>query len=198
LSCERFLNWISLQNRFPRALGWLAVGVVLGWTAGCGSESDRVAVAGPQTITVGTAELDGRAGIGFRLDLRELQITPGGWRVEASVTNATQTRWTIGSPHARGGTKFGLFVGSSPEQLQAGQLEASNRTTPALIAKEFAPPLPRVFAPRASWSGSFAGTGHIPAGSFVSVAFGRFSADSAPSGFPARLMAISSPIAVTN
>jgi hypothetical protein len=158
----------------------------------CGGEKAGVAAAPPQIIRVGTSELDGSGGVGFRLDVRRLQITPSGWRVHAKVTNATPTRWTIGRPHTSDGAKFGLFVAQTARELRASRLEASGRTTPPLVANAFDPPLPRSLAPGASWSGSFAGTGQVPAGSFLSVAFGRFSSASPPRRFPAGLLAVTS------
>jgi len=164
----------------------------------CGGEKEGVAAARPQVIRVGTSEFDGNGGVGFRLNVRRLHITPSGWRVEAMVTNATAARWTIGRPHVSGGTKFGLFVAPTARELRASRLEASARTTRPLTANAFDPPLPRSLAPGASWSGSFAGTGQVPAGSFVSVVFGRFTSYSPPRRFPAGLLAITSvPIRAT-
>lgn len=91
-----------------------------------------------------------------------------------------------------GGTKFGLFVAPTGRELRASHLEASGRTTPPLVADAFDPPLPRSLASGASWSGSFSGTGRVPAGSFLSVVFGRFSSDSPPRRFPAGLLAVTS------
>jgi hypothetical protein len=158
----------------------------------CGGKNEGIAAAPPQVIWVGTSELDGDGGVGFLLDVRRLHTTPSGWRVEATVTNATPARWTIGRPHMSGGTKFGLFVAQSARELRASRLAASGRTTPPLIASAFDPPLPRSLAPGASWSGSFAGTGQLPAQSFVSVVFGRFSSDSPPRRFPVGLLVITS------
>ena len=102
--------------------------------APCGGGSERAAVARPQVVRVGTTEIDGYSGIGFRLEIRRLVITSQGWRVEARVTNSTATIWTIGRPHVPKGTKFGLFVAATVRQLQALRLEASGHTTPPLIA----------------------------------------------------------------
>lgn len=161
--------------------------------AGCGGESAVVPAATPQVLEVGTEELNGSRGIGFRLEVRELRITADGWRVKARVTNATPVRWTIGRPHTRGGTKFGLFVASSARDLSAARLQATARTTPQLTADVFEPALPRVLGPGAGWAGAFSGRGRVPAGSFVSVAFGRFTTYAKPpAGFPARLLATTS------
>lgn len=175
-----------------RVQGTWALAAIVVLAAACGGGSERAAVARPQVVRVGTTEIDGDSGIGFRLEIRRLVITGQGWRVEARVTNSTATIWTIGRPHVPEGTKFGLFVAATVRELQATRLEASGRTTPPLIANSFAPPVPRLLRPGDSWSGSFAGTGEIPAGSFVCVAFGRFSTDTPPPGFPDRLMAITS------
>jgi hypothetical protein len=166
------------------------LGVVAVVGSACGGEKKSVAAAPSQIVRVGTSELAGAGGVGFRLDVRRLHITPTGWRVEARVTNATPATWTIGRPHVSGGTKFGLFVARTARELRPSRLEASARTTPPLIANAFEPPLPRTLAPGATWSGSFAGNGRVPSGSYVSVAFGRFSSYSQPPGLPRGLLAI--------
>jgi hypothetical protein len=117
----------------------------------------------------------------------------GGWRVDAAVTNASPVIWTVTRPHVRGGTKFGLFVAARPSDLEPAAVEAGRRTTPQLLAETFEPPLPRVFRPRMRWSGSFAGHGFIPKGSFVAFAFGRFSTQAdPPAGLPRDLVATTS------
>lgn len=156
----------------------------------CGGEEKGVAAAPPQTIRIGKSELAGAGGVGFRLEVRRMHITPTGWRVEGRVTNATPATWTIGRPHVSGGTKFGLFVARTARELRPSRLEASARTTPPLIANAFEPPLPRSLAPGATWSGFFAGNGRVPSGSYVSVAFGRFRSYSPPSRLPGGLLAV--------
>ena len=54
----------------------LAAIVVL--AAACGGGSERAAVARPQVVRVGTTEIDGYSGIGFRLEIRRLVITSQG------------------------------------------------------------------------------------------------------------------------
>jgi hypothetical protein len=171
------------------ALVPLAIGATLG-AIGCGSVSE-VQAAPPQTIEIGTTELDGHQGIGFVLEIRRLQITRVGWRVHAAVTNATPVIWTVVRPHVLGGTKFGLFVADRPSKLTAAAMEAKNWTTPQLVAETFDSPLPRVFQPGMRWSGSFAGPGFVPADSFVVFAFGRFSTEAdPPAGLPRGLVAV--------
>ena len=105
----------------PRCYPWALAAIVV-LAAGCGGGTEGAAVARPQVVRVGTTEIDGDSGIGFRLEIRRLVITSQGWRVEASVTNSTATIWTIGRPHVPEGTKFGLFAAATVRELQAARL----------------------------------------------------------------------------
>jgi hypothetical protein len=168
--------------------------------AACGSTgSTASSTAAPTVIDVHSTELDGTGSTGFRLEVDQIQITGGGWRVRASVTNRTPVTWTLSRPHVPNGTKVGLFVARRRSELEPAKLQAEARTTPNLIATTFRPPIPRVFTPDATWSGWFSGPGRIAAESYVTVAFGRFTAAGpTPAGIPARLLAISaSPVRVS-
>jgi hypothetical protein len=171
--------------------GAVAAGLLL--LAACGSSGSTASpTAAPTVINVHSTELDGTASAGFELEVDQIQITTGGWRVRARVTNRTPVTWTVSRPHVPGGTKFGLFVSRRRADLAPARLEAEARTTPNLLATTFRPPVPRVFAPDATWSGWFSGPGRIAAESYVTVAFGRFTAAGRPpAGIPARLLAIS-------
>jgi hypothetical protein len=157
--------------------------------AGCGEGGPAgTGRAAPRTISVRIRELDG----GFVLSVQSLRLTRAGWLVDATVENRTKATWIVGRPHSSTGAKFGLFVAPRPAEVTPAFLEAHLRTTPSLVAESFAPPLPRVFAPGASWAGRFGGRGAVPAGSYVSFAFGRFLTDSPPPGLPPRLLALTS------
>jgi len=156
---------------------------------GCGEgEPAGTSSAAPRTIPVRIRELDG----GFVLSVRSLRLTRAGWSVDAAVENRTTASWSVGRPHSSTGTKFGLYVARRAGELRPGVLEAHSRTTPSLVAETFDPPLPRTFAPGASWAGRFGGRGAVPARSSVSFAFGRFLTDAPPPGLPARLLALTS------
>lgn len=157
--------------------------------AGCGEgEPGDTGRAAPRTIPIRIRELDA----GFALSVRSLRLTRAGWSVDAAIENRTTASWFVGRPHSSTGTKFGLYVARRAGQLRPAVLEAHSRTTPSLVAETFDPPLPRTFAPGASWAGRFGGRGAVPAGSYVSFAFGRFLTDAAPPGLPARLVALTS------
>ena len=153
---------------------------------GCGASTESTGLAAPQTVEIGWRELDGRAGVGFLLEIRRLHVTESGWRVDARVVNRTPVHWFVRRPHVRGGTKFGLFVGPREAELRP-------EAAPSLIATEFDPPLPRLLEPGAAWSGRLSGQGRIPRGSYVRFVFGRFdTTELPPVGLPAQLLAVTS------
>jgi hypothetical protein len=179
----------------PRAAAAAAVtalaAAALGSTA-CGGTNENVSAARPQTVEIGAMEFARHHGVGFKLELRRLVVTRDGWRVDARITNATPVTWTVGRPHVRHETKFGLFVAQNAADLRPRALEASGRLTPPLIADRFRPRLPRIVPPGASWAGSFSGPGPVPRGSFVAVAFGRFTTTATPpGGLPRGLLVVS-------
>ncbi len=131
------------------------------------------------------------SGGGFRLDVYELRLTAGGWWVQARVANATSVTWNVGRPHRSGGTKFGLFVAASKDDLLPERLQATARTVPTFLAAKFDPPLPSFFGPHTSWRGRFGGDGRIPRGRYVSFAFGRFTTlETPPAGLPSGLLEV--------
>lgn len=153
-----------------------------------GGESAETGGTAPRTIPVHVNELDG----GFALSVRSLRLTRARWSVDAAVENRTTARWSVGRPHSSGGTKFGLFVARRADELEPAFLEGHGRTTPSLPAETFDPPLPRAFGPGRSWSGRFGGRGVVPAGNYVSFAFGRFLSDAPPRELPPRFVALTS------
>jgi len=167
------------------------VACALGLLVACGGDVAPVDYAGPQTIQVDLSEFDGKRGAGFRLEVRQLRLTPESWVVAAAVTNATKERWWVRRPHFPGETKFGLYVSRRSNRRYLEVEFAAARTTPSLLAERFSPQLPLYFAPGQRWSGTFSGRGLIPRGRWVRFAFGRFQTNGVPpSGLPAGLMAV--------
>lgn len=139
----------------------------------CGSEPSFVP-AGPQTVELGWRELDGTGRVGFRLEIQRIVVASTGWSVDAAVTNATGVTFTIGRAHVFGGSKFGLFVREADDAKGWRRMLSTGNIAPQLVADRFVPPLPGRLEPSQTWRGRFTGQGRLPSGSFVRVAFGRF------------------------
>jgi len=179
-----------MRSRMP-LVRHLALGLGFVVIASSCGEASRVDYAPAQTIAVNTVELDGRHGSGFRLEVRNLQLTQQRWAVSAAVTNRTTATWWVVRPHFPGQTKFGLFVSTQGSTGQLRSEFAAGRTTPSLLADRFSPSLPPRFAPGRRWSGVFSGRGQIPRKRWVRFAFGRFQTNGIPPpGLPDGLMAV--------
>ena len=132
--------------------------------------SASVAVPG----TPGTAPLAGA----LELNVTKVELGSKGWRVHAAVANNSPLSLRVvgaappGTPASYPNVPFSLVVrtddGSGIKRLQP------------LGATEFVPPLPKVLAPRATWRGSFAGSGVVKKGTLFYVGIGQFFYVNAP------------------
>jgi len=135
--------------------------------SGCGATS-TLKPARSRTIALDWHEAPGKAGARMIVDVRRLVVRPNGWSVTAAVTNDTQVTMTIGRPHHRGETEFGLLVLEGAEPGDVGAAE------PGALATHLVPRAPVVLHPREAWRGTFSGPGRLSSGRYVRVAFGRF------------------------
>ena len=164
------------------ALGATFAGFVLASNAerlrGDDSKVTPSVAAGPQT-----AELDWNEGYGeteqiiFTVD--RLEVTESGWRAQIGVDNRTQAGWEL-APGAEPGGSFGLQLFETGDKAE---LDERNRagTLPAVrAATHYAPELPRILEPGASWHGTISAPGPLLAGSYARVVFGTLVAVSKP------------------
>jgi hypothetical protein len=102
--------------------------------AACGGATGTIEYAKPQTVEIGSRELDGRLGVGFVLEVRRLRLLASGWQVDARIVNRTSVSWTVRRPHVDHGTKFGLLVSPSQAELDPRAIEATGLPAPSLTA----------------------------------------------------------------
>jgi hypothetical protein len=165
------------------ALGATFAGFVLASNAqrlsGDDPEIETSSAAGPQTAELGWRETYGPAGEQLVFTVEGLTVTEKGWSARIGVENDTSVGWEL-APGATPEGSFGLqlFETGDPEEL-----EERNRTgtLPAVrAATDYAPELPGVLEPGASWDGEISARGALVAGSWARVVFGTLVAVGKP------------------
>jgi hypothetical protein len=156
-----------LRRRLLTRRTALVAALVLLAVCGCGTASTSVP-ARSRTIALDWHEAPGPAGARMIVEVRSLVVRPNGWSVTAAVQNDTHVTMTIGRPHHRGETEFGVLV------LDSAEPEDVSRAEPGALATELTPPAPVVLHRSERWSGRFSGPGRLASGRYVRVAFGRF------------------------
>jgi hypothetical protein len=131
------------------------------------------AAASARTLRLDWAESTSFGYPAMTFTVKSVTIHRGSWSVLASVTN--RSRGDIGvvtepSPYLP--YRFGLLVPSA--HLRNGLPETLSHDTTWRAALSFAPRLPVVLPPRATWRGTFSGRGALPRGRPIGVTFGVF------------------------
>lgn len=158
------------------ALGATFAGFVLASNAQRLSSADETEIetsvaAGPQSAEVNWRETAGSGGERIVFTVERIDVTKTGWSARVGIENETSVGWEL-APGARPDGSFGLqlFETGDPEELEERN---RNGTLPAIrAATAFAPELPGVLEPGASWEGEMSARGALVAGSWVRVVFG--------------------------
>lgn len=165
------------------ALGATFAGFVLASNARrlAGDEPATVvsAAAGPQAAELGWRETYGSGNERIVFTVDGLEVTETGWTAQIGIDNASSVGWEL-APNATPDGTFGLqlFETGDPQELEDRNREG---TLPAVrAATRYAPELPRILEPGASWDGTIAARGSLVAGAFVRVVFGTLVAVGKP------------------
>ena len=135
--------------------------------------------AGPQEATLGWTERYGPTGDEVVFSVDALEVTETGWKARIGIDNRTEVGWEL----APGATPEGSFGLQLFETGDAQELDERNSrgTLPAVrAATRYAPELPRILEPGASWEGTMSAHGALVAGSFARVVFGTLIAVGKP------------------
>ena len=166
------------------ALGATFAGFVLAsnaqrLTADDDEEIATSVAAGPQTADLDWRETHGSAGEQLIFTVARLEVTETGWSARIGIENDSSVGWEL----APGATPDGSFGLQLFETGDAQELEDRNRngTLPAVrAATGYAPALPGVLEPGASWKGEISARGSLVAGSWARVVFGTLVAVGKP------------------
>jgi hypothetical protein len=135
-------------------------------------DSTTSVAAGTQAAELRWRETYGQAGEQLVFSVESLEVMRSGWRARVSVENRTSVSYEVGDPRATLDRSFGLMLFSTgdPEELEERN---ANQTLPAIrTATRFAPALPKLLEPGATWEGTISARGSLVAGSWVRVVFG--------------------------
>ncbi|GEM_PF-1272073 len=128
--------------------------------------------ASPQTVSLDWRETHGVSGEQLVFSVESLQVMSDGWRVSLALENRSSVAYELGDPRATLNRSFGLRLFSTGS-LDEVEERAANGTLPAVrSAVRYAPSLPAILEPDASWKGTISAPGALSAGSWVRVVFG--------------------------
>ena len=108
-----------------------------------------------------------------------LTVTRTGWNARVGIANHSSVAWEL-APNATPDGTFGLRLFETGDK---SELERRNRsgTLPAVrAATSYAPKLPGILEPKASWTGRISAPGALVAGSWVRLVFGTLIAVGKP------------------
>lgn len=145
--------------------------------AACGGSSTPVSVprqAPPQQAELGWRESAGEPG--SRLDFRvaSFAVTDGGWSARITITNETQSTFTVGDPGQPLSRAFGVMIFRTGAEDELKRRDVEQSLPDLRRAQAFEPALPRSLPPGATWSGTMTAPGALPTGLWVRVVFGAF------------------------
>lgn len=127
--------------------------------------------AGVQTATLRWRETHGSPGEQLVFSVESLEIVPGGWKVRLALENRSSVAFALGDQAALN-RSFGLMLFSSGKIEELEEQNASNTLPAVRPAATYAPKLPAILEPGASWRGTISAPGALAAGSWVRVVFG--------------------------
>jgi hypothetical protein len=165
------------------ALGATFAGFVLASNAqrlsGDDPEVEASVAAGPQAAELDWRETYGTPGEQLVFTVDRIDVTATGWNARIGIENDSSVGWEL-APGAVPEGSFGLqlFETGDPDELAERNREG---TLPAVrAATGYAPELPGVLEPGASWDGEISARGALVAGSFARVVFGTLVAVGKP------------------
>jgi hypothetical protein len=165
------------------ALGATVAGFAIATSAthlrGSDSPASPSVAAAPQSATLDWRETYGTSPEQIVFTVRSLEVTNSGWSAHIGIENDSKLGWELAPGASPDGT-FGLQLFETGD---AQELNARNRTNtlPAVrAATSYAPTLPRILEPKASWEGEISAPGALVAGSWARVVFGTLIAVGKP------------------
>jgi len=165
------------------ALGATFAGFVLASNAQRLSDDDAEVetsvAAGPQTTDLDWRETYGSPGEQLIFTVAGIDVTETGWNARIGIENDSSVGWEL-APGATPDGSFGLQLFETGDKQE---LEDRNRggTLPAVrAATGYAPELPAILEPGASWEGEISARGALVASSWARVVFGTLVAVGKP------------------
>jgi hypothetical protein len=168
-----------------RAIPALLLALAAPVAAGCGTSSSATEVpsavrAPPQTARLGWIEPYPAENPALVFGVSSFTVTKEGWRADVSVENRSDVGWEVGDPRLEAARSFGvlLFPNGDLEELERRNADGD---LPAIRhATRYAPALPDVLGPGATWRGTISAPGALAGGLWVRISFGPFVSEGDP------------------
>ena len=165
------------------ALGATFAGFVLASNAQRLSDDDAdvetSVAAGPQTADLDWRETYGSPGERLVFTVTGIRVTETGWNARIGIENDSSAGWEL-APGATPNGSFGLQLFETGDKQELDDRNRSGTLPAVRAATRYAPELPRILEPGASWNGEIAARGALVAGSWVRVVFGTLVAVGKP------------------
>jgi hypothetical protein len=148
-----------------------------------GGDVTPTVAAGPQTAALGWTERYGEDGERIVFTVDSLEITTSGWNAKVGIENRTKVGWEL-APGATPDGSFGLQLFETGDKSELDERNRQGALPAVRAATRYAPELPRVLEPGASWTGTISAPGPLVAHSWARVVFGTLIAiGKPPEGF---------------
>ena len=171
------------------AVAGFAFSSAAGRLRGADAAPDASVAAGPQSADLGWRETFGTGGEQLVFLVEWLEVTRGGWRTRIGIENSSSVPYELNDPRVTLDRSFGLMLFSSGEQNVLDDLNANGELPEPRPATAFAPSLPALLEPGASWEGTMSASGALVAGSWARVVFGTLvAAGKPPDELPERIV----------
>lgn len=128
--------------------------------------------ASPQTASLDWRETHGPPGEQLVFSVGSIQVMPDGWRVSLALENRSSVAYELGDPRTTLNRSFGVMLFSTGRIEELNELSASGTLPAVRPAGRYAPSLPAILEPDASWKGTISAPGALSAGSWVRIVFG--------------------------
>jgi hypothetical protein len=150
---------------------------------------DASVAAGPQRADLDWRETFGSADERLVFTVDWLEVTRRGWRARIGIENDSSVAYEVNDPRVTLDRAFGLMLFSTGDPDELERLNERGELPEPRPATGFAPALPPLLEPRASWEGTMSASGALVAGSWARVVFGTFvAAGKPPDALPERVV----------
>ena len=161
-----------------RRVGLLAVLAVPALITGCGASSPVATsvprAAGAQSTKLGWVESAGSPQSRLVFRVRSFTVTDSGWSADVSVSNATAATFAVDGRNDLGDHAFGVMVFGTGAHVELERRNAQLALPELRQGTTFAPALPGLLGPHATWAGTVSAQGALPSGLWVRFVFGAF------------------------
>jgi hypothetical protein len=165
------------------ALGATFAGFVLASNAQRLSDDDAdvemSVAAGPQSADLDWRETYGSTEEQLVFTVAGIDVTDTGWSARVGIENDSSVSWEL-APDATPDGSFGLQLFETGDKQELEDRNSGGTLPAVRAATGYAPDLPAILEPGASWEGEISARGPLVAGSWARVVFGTLIAVGKP------------------